>query len=73
MSSMSDLGSLEKKFEECFERLAIAYQELQAAKLRSSDDKERAPEIRNAQKNVKDILAQSSELAKLISPFYDNV
>jgi hypothetical protein len=73
MSPTTDLQSLESEFKESFDRLAAAYKKLQAAKLRSSDDKERLPEIRNAQKIIEDTLAKSSELAKLISPFYDNV
>ena len=73
MSPTSDLQSLESEFKESFEQLTAAYKRLQAAKLRSSDDKERLPEIKNAQKNVEDTLVKSSELAKLISPFYDNV
>ena len=73
MSPTSDLQSLESEFKESFEQLTTAYEKLQAAKLRSSDDEERLPEIRNAQKNVEDTLAKSSQLAKLISSFYDNV
>jgi hypothetical protein len=73
MSPTTDLQSLESEFKESFDRLAAAYEKLQDAKLRSSDDKERLLEIRNAQKIVEDTLAKSSELAKLISPFYDNV
>ncbi|MCX5953517.1 MAG: hypothetical protein NTZ40_08505 [Cyanobacteria bacterium] len=73
MSSTSDLQSLESEFKKSFDRLSAAYEKLQAAKLRSSDDKERLPEIKNAQKNVEDILAESFELAKQISQFYDNV
>lgn len=73
MSPTSDLQSLESEFKESFEQLTTAYKKLQAAKLRSSDDEERLPEIRNAQKNVEDTLAKSSQLAKLISSFYDNV
>ena len=73
MSPTSDLQSLESEFKESFEQLTAAYQRLQAAKFRSSDDKERLPEIKNAQKNVEDTLAKSSQLAKLISSFYDNV
>ena len=73
MSPTSDLQSLESEFKESFEQLTTAYTKLQAAKLRSSDDEERLPEIRNAQKNVEDTLAKSSQLAKSISSFYDNV
>jgi hypothetical protein len=73
MSPTTDLQSLESGFKKSFDRLSAAYDKLQAAKLRSSDDKERLPEIKNAQKNVEDILAESFKLAKQISQFYDNV
>ena len=73
MSSTSDLQSLESEFKESFDRLSAAYDKLQAAKLRPSDDKERITDIRQAQKGIKDILEESFELAKQISQFYDNV
>ena len=71
MSPVSDLEGLENEFKEGLEQLAAAYKKLQAAKLRSFDDKGRVPEIRNAQKSIEETLAKSSELAKSISPFYD--
>ena len=73
MSPITELESLENELEENFRQLAVAYEELQVARFLPSNDERRATEIRAAQNKFENILSQSSALAKLISPFYDNM